>query len=118
MAIQSEDCTKQVVRLITETHADVHLDPLLMKACQKDIGYLCGRLVPGRGQIIECLQVKFMFNHGTFKRYSIFCGSSHSFFQILNGNGKFFILLTTGFREKNNYLRSITSNYVSVEPST
>lgn len=56
MAIQSDDCTKQVVRLITETHADVHLDPLLMKACQKDIGYLCGRLVPGRGQIIECLQ--------------------------------------------------------------
>ena len=61
MAIQSEDCTKQVVRLITETHADVHLDPLLMKACQKDIGYLCGRLVPGRGQIIECLQVNLCF---------------------------------------------------------
>ena len=57
MAIKSEDCTKQVVRLITEAHGDVHLDALLMRACQKDIGYLCGRVMPGKGQIIECLQV-------------------------------------------------------------
>ena len=60
MSIQSEDCTKQVVRLITEAHGDVHLDPLLMRACQKDIGYLCGRVLPGKGQIIECLQVIFI----------------------------------------------------------
>ena len=60
MAIKSEDCTKQVVRLITEAHGDVHLDALLMRACQKDIGYLCGRVLPGKGQIIECLQVNFV----------------------------------------------------------
>ena len=99
MAIQSEDCTKQVVRLITETHADVHLDPLLMKACQKDIGYLCGRLVPGRGQIIECLQVKSVLLCLITVKNRYFVGNLISFSNLKQGIVYFFLFSTIGFIE-------------------
>lgn len=57
--ITSQQCAKQVVRLITEAHADIHLDPVLLRTCQKDIGYLCGRIQSGYGQIIDCLQSNY-----------------------------------------------------------
>ena len=98
MDITSEDCTKQVIRLVTEAHGDVHLDPVLLRACQKDIGYFCGRIVPGRGNIIECLQVKrhlwwelkeyiicsnflSLYPKGIF---SYFANNSPTFFKILS----------------------------------
>ena len=41
---------QQVVRLLAENKADVHVDPLLHRACALDIKHYCFDIPPGEGR--------------------------------------------------------------------
>ncbi|XP_071959006.1 Golgi apparatus protein 1-like isoform X2 [Antedon mediterranea] len=48
-------CKMQVVRLLTEAHADIQVDPLLHKSCALDIKHYCVDIPQGEGRHMSCL---------------------------------------------------------------
>ncbi|KAG8034414.1 hypothetical protein G9C98_007490 [Cotesia typhae] len=51
-----EECRVEVANLIEEAKADIHIDPLLQKACSVDIVKYCSDIPQGNGRHIGCLQ--------------------------------------------------------------
>ena len=51
----SGDCKKEVIRLLSESRADIHVDPLLFDACQADLKALCEGVPLGFGKQMNCL---------------------------------------------------------------
>ncbi|XP_071784755.1 Golgi apparatus protein 1-like isoform X1 [Asterias amurensis] len=48
-------CRMQVIRLVQQGRADVHVDPLLYKACALDIKHFCAGIPQGQGRQMSCL---------------------------------------------------------------
>ncbi|XP_022082306.1 Golgi apparatus protein 1-like [Acanthaster planci] len=48
-------CRMQVIRLLQEGRADVHIDTLLYKACALDIKHFCAGIPQGEGRQMSCL---------------------------------------------------------------
>lgn len=53
--IEDNSCKNEVARLIKETEADIESDPHLFNVCVQDIKSLCGDVVAGKGQQLNCL---------------------------------------------------------------
>ncbi|XP_041454489.1 Golgi apparatus protein 1-like isoform X2 [Lytechinus variegatus] len=53
--IKDGKCQQQVVGLFREGLADIHVDPLLYKACALDIKHYCSGIPQGQGQQMSCL---------------------------------------------------------------
>lgn len=53
--IKNPRCRQQVAKLIQEGSADIHVDPLLFKACAMDIQHFCASIPPGQGRQMKCL---------------------------------------------------------------
>ncbi|CAH1779434.1 unnamed protein product [Owenia fusiformis] len=53
--ITDPQCQKQIIRLLLEGKADVHVDPLLYKACSLDIKHFCYNVPQGEGRQMSCL---------------------------------------------------------------
>ncbi|XP_030831388.1 Golgi apparatus protein 1-like isoform X3 [Strongylocentrotus purpuratus] len=53
--IKDEKCQQQLVNLFLEGLADIHVDPLLYKACALDIKHYCAGIPQGQGQQISCV---------------------------------------------------------------
>ncbi|XP_071497848.1 Golgi apparatus protein 1-like [Diadema antillarum] len=53
--ISDAKCRQQVIQLFREGLADVHVDPLLYKACALDIKHYCVGIPQGQGQQMSCL---------------------------------------------------------------
>ncbi|XP_008555491.1 Golgi apparatus protein 1 [Microplitis demolitor] len=51
-----EECRVEIANLIEEAKADIHIDPLLQKACSVDIVKYCSDIPQGNGRHIGCLQ--------------------------------------------------------------
>lgn len=51
-----EECRVEIASLIEETRADIHVDPLLQKACAIDVAKYCSDVPQGSGRHIKCLQ--------------------------------------------------------------
>lgn len=45
-----EECRVEVANLIEEAKADIHIDPLLQKACSVDIVKYCSDIPQGNGR--------------------------------------------------------------------
>ncbi|XP_018326849.1 Golgi apparatus protein 1 isoform X2 [Agrilus planipennis] len=50
------ECQNEVANLIEVSQADIHVDPLLQKACALDILKLCSEVPQGGGRHIKCLK--------------------------------------------------------------
>ena len=48
--ITSERCKAEVGRLLVESRADIHVDPLLFQACSLDIKHYCFAVPAGEGR--------------------------------------------------------------------
>jgi len=48
-------CWKEVVRVLAEDKADIHVDPLLYKACSIDLLHVCKDVSRGEGRQMSCL---------------------------------------------------------------
>lgn len=53
--ISSAACRIEIVALIDEGQADIHVDPLLYKACAIDLHKFCPDTQQGSGRLIQCL---------------------------------------------------------------
>lgn len=53
--IINKECQTEVVRLLAEGKADVHVDPLLFSACSLDLKHYCDEVEPGEGRQMSCL---------------------------------------------------------------
>lgn len=53
--INDKACRVEIVALIDEGHADIHVDPLLYKACSIDLRKFCPEMQEGSGRLIQCL---------------------------------------------------------------
>ncbi|XP_070575745.1 Golgi apparatus protein 1-like isoform X2 [Ptychodera flava] len=53
--IEDTRCRNEVIRLLQEGKADIHVDPLLYKTCALDIKHFCVRIPPGEGRQMSCL---------------------------------------------------------------
>lgn len=52
--ITNEACRKEIVDIISESHIDINVDPLLQSACQRDLMKLCSHIPVGQGRR-ECI---------------------------------------------------------------
>ncbi|GAB6030494.1 hypothetical protein CHUAL_007357 [Chamberlinius hualienensis] len=48
-------CRRQIAKLIQEGSADIHVDPILFKACILDIHHFCANVPAGKGKQLKCL---------------------------------------------------------------
>lgn len=55
--IITKECRVEVATLIQEAKADIHVDPLLQRACTIDLLKFCSKVVSGDGRQLKCLQV-------------------------------------------------------------
>lgn len=55
--IISHECKFEVATLIQEAKADIHVDPLLQRACTVDLLKYCSNVPSGNGRLLKCLQV-------------------------------------------------------------
>lgn len=53
--IDNQECKLEVIRLIEEGKADIQSDPLLYRACFRDLKHYCSDLRPGQGRQLSCL---------------------------------------------------------------
>jgi Golgi apparatus protein 1 len=53
--ILNSKCVQELVRSLAENKADVHLDPVLFRACSLDIKGYCRDVVRGEGRQMSCL---------------------------------------------------------------
>ncbi|XP_035678241.1 Golgi apparatus protein 1-like isoform X7 [Branchiostoma floridae] len=53
--ITSKLCQTQVLRLLQEGKADIHVDPLLHQSCALDIKHYCAGIPAGEGRQMSCL---------------------------------------------------------------
>ncbi|XP_054162657.1 Golgi apparatus protein 1-like [Oppia nitens] len=53
--ITNDLCRREVARLITQTKADIHSDPLLYKVCVQDLKRFCSDIPVGHGRQLSCL---------------------------------------------------------------
>ncbi|CAH1270213.1 GLG1 [Branchiostoma lanceolatum] len=53
--ITSKMCQTQVLRLLQEGKADIHVDPLLHQSCALDIKHYCAGIPAGEGRQMSCL---------------------------------------------------------------
>uniref|UniRef100_T1J4W1 Golgi apparatus protein 1 n=1 Tax=Strigamia maritima TaxID=126957 RepID=T1J4W1_STRMM len=53
--LTTEQCRKQVAKLLQQTKADIHVDQLLFKACVLDLNDFCPKIPPGGGLQLLCL---------------------------------------------------------------
>ncbi|XP_075212772.1 Golgi apparatus protein 1 [Lycorma delicatula] len=53
--IRRRECQVEVAGLIEEAKADIHVDPLLLRACSVDIIKFCNDIPQGAGRHIQCL---------------------------------------------------------------
>jgi len=53
--IRSKKCKREVAELLQETKADIEVDPLLEKACAKDLRQHCPDVPSGDGQRMSCI---------------------------------------------------------------
>lgn len=51
-----EGCRMEIANIIEERRADIHVDPLLQKACAIDVNKYCSDVPQGAGRHIMCLQ--------------------------------------------------------------
>ncbi|XP_049951626.1 Golgi apparatus protein 1 [Schistocerca serialis cubense] len=54
--ISNRECQIEVAGLIEEAKADIHVDPLLHKACGVDVSKFCSDIPQGNGRHVQCLQ--------------------------------------------------------------
>ncbi|PAA77415.1 hypothetical protein BOX15_Mlig031610g1 [Macrostomum lignano] len=57
--IRSQACSGEVRRLLHESDADIHVDPLLYRACTSEIAHLCGSVPLGAGRQMRCTVAAF-----------------------------------------------------------
>ncbi|XP_055383667.1 Golgi apparatus protein 1 [Condylostylus longicornis] len=55
--IINQDCRIEVANLISESKADIHVDPLLHRACTVDLLKYCSNVKSGDGRQLKCLQI-------------------------------------------------------------
>jgi len=60
--LKNGGCKKEVAYMIAESRVDVHIDPLLNSACQKDLITLCGTEPQGMGRKMSCLLANLEHN--------------------------------------------------------
>jgi len=53
--LKSVICKTEVAQLIQSTLVDIHVDPLLNRACAIDLMKICDGIPPGEGRLIACL---------------------------------------------------------------
>jgi len=53
--IRSNKCKREVATLVQEAKADIEVDPLLHKACAKDLAQHCPDVPAGDGQQMSCI---------------------------------------------------------------
>lgn len=53
--IKNDACSRQVAKIIQEGSADVHVDPILFRACALDIHRFCADIPAGQGKQMKCL---------------------------------------------------------------
>lgn len=53
----TKECQTEVASLIEDSEADIHVDPLLQKACMKDLLTYCSDVQQGGGKQLKCLEV-------------------------------------------------------------
>lgn len=53
----TRECKIEVATLIQEAKADIHVDPLLHRACTEDLLKYCSNVKSGDGRQLKCLQV-------------------------------------------------------------
>ncbi|XP_074644298.1 Golgi apparatus protein 1-like isoform X2 [Tubulanus polymorphus] len=53
--IKKRVCQDEVMRLLSESKVDIHIDALLFKACSLDVQHLCHDVLPGEGRQMSCL---------------------------------------------------------------
>ncbi|XP_034236975.1 Golgi apparatus protein 1 [Thrips palmi] len=51
-------CRIEILSLIDEGHVDIHVDPLLYKACALDLRKFCSDTEQGAGRLIQCLTLQ------------------------------------------------------------
>ena len=55
--IITKECKIEVATLIQEAKADIHVDPILLKACTVDLLKYCSNIESGNGRQLKCLQI-------------------------------------------------------------
>ncbi|XP_012945019.1 Golgi apparatus protein 1 [Aplysia californica] len=53
--LRNNDCKTEIAYMIAESRVDVHIDPLLNSACQKELVVLCSSVSQGQGRQMSCL---------------------------------------------------------------
>ncbi|KAF5398188.1 Cysteine rich repeat-containing domain protein [Paragonimus heterotremus] len=53
--IYEEKCIDEIVQLIEEVKSDLHVDPVLHRACALEVQQICGEIEPGQGRQMTCL---------------------------------------------------------------
>uniref|UniRef100_A0A5S6QG49 Golgi apparatus protein 1 n=1 Tax=Trichuris muris TaxID=70415 RepID=A0A5S6QG49_TRIMR len=53
--IVDASCKQELVRIMKEELADIHLDVMLYQACVMDIKHYCNDVTPGDGKVLACL---------------------------------------------------------------
>ncbi|KAK9511032.1 hypothetical protein O3M35_005681 [Rhynocoris fuscipes] len=53
--ISNKLCKQEIIELLNEAKADIHADPLLYKACSRDIEFYCSHIQKGAGRQLECI---------------------------------------------------------------
>uniref|UniRef100_U5EST3 Putative golgi apparatus protein cysteine-rich fibroblast growth factor receptor n=1 Tax=Corethrella appendiculata TaxID=1370023 RepID=U5EST3_9DIPT len=55
--IITQECKIEIAVLIQEAKADIHVDPLLQRACTVDLLKYCSNVQSGNGRLLKCLEV-------------------------------------------------------------
>ncbi|TPP66242.1 Golgi apparatus protein 1 [Fasciola gigantica] len=53
--LQSDQCAQEIVLAIREGQADIHVDPVLHRACAVELNQVCKDVMPGQGRQMTCL---------------------------------------------------------------
>ncbi|KAF8562076.1 hypothetical protein P879_06805 [Paragonimus westermani] len=53
--IYEKGCIDEIVQLIEEVKSDLHVDPVLHRACALEVQQICGEIEPGQGRQMTCL---------------------------------------------------------------
>lgn len=78
--IQSRECKFEVAIMIQEAKADIHVDPLLQRACTVDLLKYCSNVQSGNGRRMYTLTDLLLFDNILF--ITNFCVNSHLILEL------------------------------------